>query len=234
MPETKISDFKMFEKAPYELPDSKALIGTHLFAFKELEKLYGPVVSTLLIKHALQFIAQKIGENPPEDIKTLEQLANYLLSKTDKYPLPNNAFCYGQIKAENELQGRTGTTQRVSGMGYYRNYAKSQKGERLNVDLDDMLSKLYQFATGLKICPNEFGYRKNEDGDLDAILPNCFYKDACRQASKENILLRVDGRMQCAIGSTLCQYFHVATNYEWDYECLEFDKPHCIIRYFMF
>lgn len=164
MTEIKISDFKMFEKAPYELPDAKPLMDIQLIAFGALEKLYGPVVTALLIKYALQFIAQRIGEKPPEDIKTLAQLANYLLSKTDKYPFPDNACCYAQMKAENELQGRTGTTQRVSGMGYYRHYAKSQNGERPNVGLDDIISNLYKFATGLKICPNEFGYKKNEDG----------------------------------------------------------------------
>nr|MDO8082944.1 hypothetical protein [Candidatus Freyarchaeota archaeon] len=234
MNKLKISSFKMFEKAPYELPDPKALMEAQMLGFRELEKLFGPVFLTRFIKHALQFIAQKIGETPPEDIKTLDQLAEYLLSKTNKYPLPNCAFYYAQIKTENELQGRTGAAYRVGEMGFHRRYVKSPNGEERTVDLDDIMSKLCQFAIGMKLRPKELGYKTNEDGSLDLILPNCFYKEVCRQAFDENLLKRLDGRMQCAMGSTLCQYFKLVTGYEWDYDCLEFDKPHCITRCFMF
>jgi hypothetical protein len=205
-----------------------------LLGFREQEKLFGPVFVTRLIKHALRFMAQRIGEEPPEDIKTFDQLAEYLLSKTDKYPLPNCAGYYGQIKTENELQGLTGATYRVGEMGFHKKYVKRPNGEVKTFDLDDTMSKLYQFAIVMKLCPKELGYKTNEDGSLDAIFPNCFYKDVCRQASKENILTRVDGRMQCAMGATLCQYFKLVTGSEWDYDRLEFDKPHCITRCCMF
>jgi hypothetical protein len=224
----------MFPEAPFELPDPKALMDAQLLGFREQEKLFGPVFHTRFIKHALRFIAQRIGEEPPEDIKTFEQLADYLLSKTDKYPLPNCAAYYAQIKTENELQGRTGTTYRVGEMGFHGKYVKRPNGEVKTFDLDDIMLKLYQFAIVMKLSPKEIGYKKNEDGGLDTIFPNCYYKDVCRQASKENILTRLDGRMQCAMGATLCQYFKLVTNSEWDYDCLEFDKPHCITRCCMF
>jgi hypothetical protein len=234
MQKYKISDFKMFEKAPYELPDPQALMNAQLLGFREQEKLFGPVFVIRLIKHALQFIAQRIGEEPTPDIKTLEQMAEYLLSKTDKYPLPNCAAYYAEIKTENELQGQTGATYRVGDMGFHRKYVKRPNGEKRTVNLDDIMMNLYQFAIDMKLCPKEFGYKTNEDGSLDAIFPNCYYKDVCRQAFEENILTRADGRMQCAMGSTLCQYFKLVTGYEWDYDCLEFDKPHCVTKCYMF
>jgi len=62
------------------------------------------------------------------------------------------------------------------------------------------------------------------------IFPNCFYKEVCRQAFKENILVRVNRKMHCAMGATLCQYFKLVTNIESDYDYIKFDKSHCIIK----
>lgn len=224
----------MFKKAPYKIPDPKALMDAQMIAFMELEKFYGPVFKKLLIKHALQFISQKIEEEPPKNIESLDQLAKYLLSKTDKYPLPNCACYYAEIKTEKELQGLLGATYRLSEAGFYKRHMKTQKVEERRLNLDDILSNLYQFAVENKLAPEEFGYRINQDGSLDALFPNCFYKEVCRQAFKERISARANGSMHCALGSTLCQYFKMVTGHEWDYDPVEYDKPHCIIRCYMF
>lgn len=220
----------MLKEAPYELPDSKALMDAHLVALREQEKVYGPVFLVRFIKHALQFMAQRTGEVATGDIKTLDQLAEYLLSKADKCLLPNHAFYYAQIKTESELQGRTGATYRIAERGFYRKYVKSPNGETLNVDLEEKLLKLHQFATEMKLSPKEFGYKKYEDESLDIVLPNCYFKEVCLQAFKENILMRANGKIHCAMGATLCQYFKLVTKIELDYDCIEFDKPHCIIK----
>ncbi|WXG42196.1 MAG: hypothetical protein WED07_15765 [Candidatus Freyarchaeum deiterrae] len=227
MAELKTSDFKMF-KAPYELPDPRAVIGMQIVGIKEQEKLFGTVYSFRLIKYAVQFEAKRIGEDPPEDIKTLDQLAEYLVSKSDKNPTPNCVLMYAQLKVENELQGRTGAATRVGEMGFHRTFVKNQIDEEKNVNLDDVISNLVQTAFTLKVGPKEFGYKKNEDGSLDLIFPDCYYKEGCQQALKDKLLTRPNGKMQCAVGSTLCQFLKLVTGYEWDYDCSEFDKPHCI------
>nr|MDO8082941.1 hypothetical protein [Candidatus Freyarchaeota archaeon] len=233
MAEPEITGFKMLENAPYELPDPKAIIGAHIVGIREQEKIFGPVFSTRLIKHALKFVAQKIGEEPPQNIKTLDQLAEYLISKIDKYPTPYCAIMYAQYKTENFFQGQTGAAIRVAEMGFHRKFGKSQIGEERNVDLDDIMSKLRQTSIALKLSPKEFGYKTNEDESVDWILPNCYYRDGCQQAFDDGLLKRPDGRLHCNLGSSLCQYFKVVTGYEWDYDCLEFDKPQCIIRYYI-
>jgi hypothetical protein len=226
-------EFKILENAPYELPDTNALIGALIFGIREQEKIFGPVFSTRLIKHALEFMTQKTGEEPPEDIKNLDQLAEYLISKVDKYSTPYCAAMYAQLKTENELQGQTGAITRIGDMSWQRKFVQSTDGEGPNVDLDDILSKVRQISIALKLSPKEFGYRHNEIGGVDFLLPNCFYRDGCRQAFDEGLLKRSDGRFHCTLGSSLCQYFKAITGYEWDYDCLEFDKPHCIMRYYM-
>lgn len=234
MKEPKISGFKMFERAPYKIPDPKALMDAQMIGFIELERFYGPVFKKLLIKHALQFISQKIGEEPPKNIESLDQLAKYLLSKTDKYPLPNRAGYYAQIKTEKELQGLLGATYRLSEASFHKSRIKTRKVEERKFNLDEIMSDLYRFAVESKLAPEEFGYRINQNGSLDALFPNCFYKEVCRQALKENILMRANGRMHCAMGATLCQYFKMVTGQEWDYDHTEYDKPHCIITCYMF
>lgn len=231
--EHKFSDFKMFENAPYDLPDATTLIAAHLVGIKAQEKLFGPVFPTRLIKYALHFVTQRIGEKPPEDIKTLEQLAEYLLSKADKYPTPYCALMYAQYKTENDLQGQTGAATRVAEMGFHREFGKGPGGKETEIDLDDIVTKLYQSAVQIKLSPKEFGYKKNGDRSVDFLLPNCYYKDGCQQGTAEKILKRPDGKMHCNLGSSLCQYLKVVTGYEWDYECIEFDKPHCITRFYL-
>ncbi|MFB0561205.1 MAG: hypothetical protein ACETWM_08315 [Candidatus Lokiarchaeia archaeon] len=232
-PEHESSGFKMF-KAPYELPDVQAVVGAQIVGIREQEKLYGPAYTTRLIKYALQFEAQRIGEEPTEDINTLDQLTEYIVSKTDKYPTPNCVVMCAQLKAENDFQGQTGAATRVGEMGFHREFVQSTIGGEMNVDLDEVISNLVHTAFEMKLGPKEFGYRTNQDKSIDLLFPNCYYKDGCRQALYEGLLNRPDGRMQCSIGSTMCQYLKLVTGFEWDYDCLEFDEPHCIARCYKF
>ncbi|MFB0561209.1 MAG: hypothetical protein ACETWM_08335 [Candidatus Lokiarchaeia archaeon] len=158
----------------------------------------------------------------------------YLLSKTDKYLIPSNAIEYAQVKAENDFQGQIGAAVRLGELSFHRTFAKNSSVRERNFDLDAIMSNLVQAAFEMKLSPKEFGYRTNENVSVDLFFPNCFIKDVSRQASDEELLKRPDGRFKCSTGSTMCQYLKVATGYEWDYDCLEFDKPHCISRCYMF
>jgi hypothetical protein len=226
----KLSDFTMFEKAPYELPDPRAFTKLAMVGINEVEKTYGPVFTVQFIKHALSFIAQKTREKPPEDIKTLDQLAEYLISKSNKYPKPYCAVTYAQVKTENMLQGQTGAGTRVEVMSISRNVAEKQDSDGRDFDVKEALSKIHETGIVQKIFPPELGYKKNEDGSVYLIWPKCLFMDACKLAFEEDLLKRPDGRMRCTAGEGSCQYFKIFSGYEWDYDLLEFDKPHCIYR----
>jgi len=228
-----ISNFKMLENAPYELPDPKALLDALAVGIREQEKIFGTVFSTRVIKHALNFISRRIEEKPREDIKNLDELSEYLLSILDKYPTPYCAVMYAQYKTENDLQGKAGAVTRVGEMGFHKTFGKDTGGKTISMDLDNLILTLHKTAVTLKLCPKEFGYRKNDDGSLDFILPNCYFKDGCNQAFNEGLLIRSGGRIYCNLGSSLSQYLKIVTGNEWDFECLEYDKPYCIIRFFM-
>ncbi|WXG46947.1 MAG: hypothetical protein WED05_09870 [Candidatus Atabeyarchaeum deiterrae] len=225
------SGFRMFEKAPYKLPDAKALVQAQTDGIKAQEKVFGTVFTTRVVSSAVEFIAHRIGERPTEEVKTSDQMAKYLLSKMDKYPTPYCAVMYAQHKVESDLQGK-GALSRVGDMGWQRNFAKTQDTGRKVIDFDRIVSDLRKASVMMKLSPSEFGYRKNEYEGVDFIIPSCFYLDGCKQAFEEGLLRRPNGRTQCDLGSSLCQFFKVATGFEYDYDLLESYKPRCIIRYF--
>lgn len=227
-----LSKFKMLVGCPDYQPDSRAITELVMKGVREEEKTYGPVFATRFIKYALELEGEKIGEEPPEDIKTLDQLVEYLVSKTDKYP-PYCTVFYAQIKTENDIQGQTGAGTRIEIMSLTKNLVKTRGIEDRDVDVDGAILKFNQVITSIKVNPGYWGYKKNEDGSLDGILPKCYYLDVCKLAFDEDLLIRPNGRMRCGIIAFLCQYLSLVTGYDWDYDILDFHAPYCIARFFM-
>jgi len=231
--ELKISDFKMFEKTLYEIPPPRPITEIIINGLKEIEKTYGPVFTTRFIKHALEFEAQRIGEKPPQDIKTLNDLLEYLVSKSDKYPTPYCTTVYAQYKTENEFQGKAGAGTRIGHLGAARSMSETLSVKDRKVDVDGSLLKLSQILISMNFSPREWGYKKNGDGSVDLLWPKCHYVDGCRSAFDEGLLKRPDGRLQCIAAFAVSQYLKLTSGYEWDYEVLENYKPHCIARSYM-
>jgi hypothetical protein len=230
----KASGFIMLEKAPYEKLDPKVLVDLPILGIKEEEKTYGPVFTVRVIKYALRFVAQKFGEEPPKNIKTLDQLAEYILSLTDKHPTSYNAIMYAPFKTENRFQGQSGAGTQVAVIGTARSMIKRPSVKDRDVNVDDAISKFRQTTLDLKFGARESGYKKNEDGSVDVVWLTCFLVEVCEFAWEEGLLKRPDGRMQCVSGAFLCHFLKTVTGYEWDYDILEFGKPHCTIRCYMF
>jgi hypothetical protein len=232
MSELKISDFKMLEKSPQEIPDPKVLIEILMMAPKEGIKFYGPVYTPRFIEHALKFISKKIGEKPPEDIKDLEQLTEYLVSISDKYPVPANAIVYGGMEAGNFFEGRLAAGVRVATTPVSSSILKSVGSEERKIDVEAILSQFRQSLIAMKIAHQEFGYKCNEDGSID-VLCKCYVWDACQLAIEEGLLTRPGGRLLCSVGQAICMFSKPITGYDLDYELLKFDKSHCITKIYV-
>ena len=222
--------FKMLEKPAPGSFDPKVLVKQHVAGVKEEEKVFGPAFSRMVAENTLSFLSERTKEKPPEGITTMEQVAQYSISKLSEYPSPQCAMLYAQYKTERMLEGQVGSAHRLSGIGWQRKTmeVKDRKGER-QVNFDAMISDFAKAATMLKVRP-EIGYRKNANGTLDLLLPSCYYKDGCREATKEGLTTRQDGKKICSVGVNIGIFLKAATGYEWDYECVEYDKPHCMVR----
>lgn len=204
----------------------------HVSSVRDQEKIYGPVFTTRLIRHALEFVAQRVGEKPLVEVKTLDQLTQYLISKLDRYSSPNCAMMYAQYKTEDELQGQVGAGRRIGDVQFLRRTdIKTKDGEEKKIDIDSAISQFRQVAIAMKLYPEGIGYRKNEDGSFDLFLPNCYYKDGCKQAYKEGLLSRPGGRWICNMGFSVCIFLRASTGYDWESDCVEYDKPHCIVKH---
>jgi len=228
--EPEFPDFKMSDKAPYELPPPRPLTEFLMKGIKQEEMMYGYVFTSRFIKYALEYMAQKIGEETPKDIENLDQLTEYIISKSDKYPTPYAMIPYAQAKTENELQGHTGAGTTMETMALSKDAAKGSNIEGKNMNMDDIILKLSQFLTAMKYSPKEWGYRINRDGSVDFAIPKCFFRDGCRMAYNENLLKRRDGKMRCGLTHFICGYFKLATGYVWDYDFLEHYESHCTVR----
>jgi hypothetical protein len=228
--ELEFPGFKMSEKAPYEVPPARPFTEFLIKGIKEVEKLYGSVFTIRFIKYALRFLAQKVGEEPPKNIETLEQLAEYAISKSEVYPTPYAMVTYAQAKTENEFQGYSGAGTTMEMVALSKDAAEGSNIKDKNVDMDDIIMKLSQFLTAVKYSPKEWGYRINVDGSVDIVVPKCYLMDGCRMAYNENLLKRRDGKMRCGIIHFVCGYFKLATGYVWDYDFLEYRESHCILK----
>ncbi|WXG39334.1 MAG: hypothetical protein WED07_00625 [Candidatus Freyarchaeum deiterrae] len=222
----------MFEKVPQKIPDPRALVDACMLGIKEEEKFYGPAFTPRFIKSALNFVARKIGEKPPENIKTLDQLADYLVSISDKYPIPANAIPYAGYKMEKLFEGQVGVGTRVSAAGASRNIGKRMINKEINVDTEDILSKYRQATIAMKVPHEELGYKRNTDGTID-ILWKCYIREACQLALDDGLLKRPGGGLQCGSCQFLCQLFKQTTGHECDYDLLEINKPQCITRIYI-
>ena len=228
------SGFKMFEKAPYELPDPRALTPLIMKALGEVEKTYGPVFTTRIINYTLHLVAEKYEEKPAENINTLEQLKEYLITLSEKHPTCYSLLTYAQAKTENDLQGQIGAGTQVEMLDVSRRIAEGQTREERDINLDEVISKFRQNVVAGRLSPSEMGYRVNRDGSVDIVWPNCNFIEGCKPAFDEGLLKRPDGRQRCSSGAFMCQYLKLATGYDWDYDVLESYKPHCITRCYIF
>ncbi len=232
MADFSISDFIMFEKTTYELPEPNTLTEIIMRGVKAQEKVYGPVFSAKVINYATRLIAQQRGEEPPEDIKDLDQLTKYVISKSEKMP-PYWVVLWAQFVTEKKFEGHRGAGTRFMEMGISESVMERWSGEVKNLDIDSVLSKLRLIMVEIKVAPHINGYKKNEDGSVDILYRDCYLSEACRLAIDEEILRRADGRMVCGFLGTICQFLKKATGSEWDYTIHVFDKPNCIARCFM-
>ncbi|MFB0560372.1 MAG: hypothetical protein ACETWM_03895 [Candidatus Lokiarchaeia archaeon] len=230
-----VSDFKMLEVAPRVQPDTRAITELVMNGVKAQENVYGPVFTVKVIDYALRLISSQIGEEKPEDIKTLDQLTEYLLSKEGKFP-PYWVVLWAQFKTEKKFEGYRGAGTRLMDMGISKRVIDSNgdlRSDLIKIDVENVLSKLRQTTIEMKVAPLQMGYKENEDGSIDVLHRDCYFLDACQLALNEGLLKRADGRMVCGVFALVCQYLKKAAGCEWDYTIHVFDKPNCVARCFI-
>jgi hypothetical protein len=225
----------MFEKAPYQKLDTRNNMEIHITGAKEREKVYGPAFTSHFIKYSLQAVSRLTGEEKPEDIKTLDQLKEYLLSKTEKLSIPPYFLVlWAQFVTDKKFEGSLAAGTQIMYKGVTKRVAELDSEKKLlqNADIEGILAKLRKLAVDFKVAPLEFGYRKNPDGTIDIFHGGCFYYEGCKMSLDQDLLKRRDGSISCGASAFVCQFLKMGTKCEWDYTVLEFSKSHCIAKCF--
>ncbi|MEM2145335.1 MAG: hypothetical protein QW279_08235 [Candidatus Jordarchaeaceae archaeon] len=227
-----ISDYKMLDEAPYESPDPKALTELIIRGVKAQEKIYGPVFSAKVIDYSTRLIAKQRGEEPVQDIKDLDQLAEYLLSKSDKMP-PYWVVLWAQFVTEKKLEGGRGVGTRMMDTAMFEKMMENVNSANKNVEIGELLSDYRRIMIERKIAPRKMGYKKNEDESINILYQDCYFLDACNIAlHDEDILKRRNGRMACGFFGGVCLFLKKVTGSEWEYQILKFEKPNCLAKCF--
>lgn len=159
-------------------------------------------------------------------------MAEYLISVSNKYPVPANAIVYAGMEAGNILEGQSGAGLRVGTGGATRRISENHCSREKKVDAEGVISQYRQATVAMKIAHQEVGYKQNADGTID-VLWKCYFIDACQSAKDKGFLNRKGGGLSCVNCQFVCQLFKLSTGYDCDYELLELDESHCINRIYM-
>ncbi|WXG39805.1 MAG: hypothetical protein WED07_03100 [Candidatus Freyarchaeum deiterrae] len=215
-------------------PDSQNILLTIKIAAEETAKLFGPIFIRMMTEFALKFEAEKLKEKQPENIQGLEEVINYIIANLDRYPLGYNAFCYGVIRADSELQGASGSGSRRAAYGGMKTVLESSGLlNSLIGATEDIFEADYKAQKTLepvvfKAVKTAFPPRhiRGENNQAIIIVPNCMYKDACDALLNEGILRRVGG-VECIYLSITIFGPEIITKKHLDYKLDECGESEC-------
>ena len=216
-------------------PDRQSYVLFIKGAVEETAKLYGPIFTRMVSNYALEFEAEKLREEPPENIQGLEDVINYILANLDRYPQGYCSLVYGIAKAESKLQGSTGAGSKRSAFhamksilessGLVNGLIGSTKDAFEAIDKFEELSKTVKTA-----YPERF--IREENGQVTMVVDDrCPFRDACMAFVNEGISRMVGGE-ECVSLITHVAVTEIITKKHFDYRLDEFDTPECRGRIF--
>ncbi|MFB0563030.1 MAG: hypothetical protein ACETWM_17665 [Candidatus Lokiarchaeia archaeon] len=215
-------------------PDSQTIVLVGKTAVEETAKLYGPIFTRMVSVYALQFEAEKLKERPPENIRDLEAVTNYIIANLDRYPRGYNSLIYGIGKADSKLQGSTGIGARRAAYSAIKSILESSG--LLNSIIgttEDAFEAIYKAEELNKEIKTAVParYIRGENNQVIVIVPNCSYKDACNAFVNEGIS-RIVGGAECIYLIVTNAEAEIITKKQLDYKIEEFGKSECRGRIF--
>ncbi|MBS7251786.1 MAG: hypothetical protein KIH08_14530 [Candidatus Freyarchaeota archaeon] len=215
-------------------PDGQTITFVAKTAVEETAKLYGPIFTRMVSEYALQFLAEKLGESPPNDVRGLEAVTNYILGNLDRYPRGFNSLIYGIAKAENKLQGSTGAGARRAAYSAIKTILESS-GLLSSIvgttkDVFEAIYKAEEINKEIKTAVSGH-YIRGGNNQVVVVVPNCSWRDACIALVDEGIS-RLVGGSECIFLIVTNAEAEIITKKHLDYKIDEFGKSECRGRIF--
>lgn len=210
------------------VPDINTSLMVSKTTTEAVARMFGPVFTKNTIKYTLEFEAEKLGENPPENIETLEGAVEYIQKNIDRYPDGVCSIVYGMAKSERMLEGYSASgSKRMAFNAVKKVMEESGMLSSLQGSTDqifDAIVKFHELNSLLKVIPpNRF---VREENGAKMIVKNCTCKDACRKLAQEDFS-RIVGGKECIILINHCAAAEIITGKRCDYTLEKFDQPTC-------
>jgi len=198
------------------------------FTADKIVEIFGPVYKRFIVKYALNFESEMLDEEPPDGIEDLEQLNNYLLSKLEKYPKSYCAIVYGMSKADQLLQGGSGTARTASFVILRRILEDSGVLNQFIGSTDDLYEALVKteelFVSMNAGLPGGVKFQKMIDGKVRLTIRDCPFVDACEKMRFEG-LWRPDGTPECYALTRSVVIAEIVTGKKFDYRVEDINPP---------
>ncbi|MBS7287927.1 MAG: hypothetical protein KIH01_04085 [Candidatus Freyarchaeota archaeon] len=198
------------------------------FVADKIVETFGPVYRRFIVTYALKFESEALDESTPDGIEDLEQLNNYLLSKIEKHPKSYCALIYGMSKADQLLQGGSGTARTASSIAIKRLLEDSGVLNQLINSTDDpyeALTKTEELFVSINTgLPGEVKFQKLVDGNVRVIVSDCPFLDACEKMRFEG-LWRPDGTPECYLLTRSMVVAEIITHKRYDYRVEDLNPP---------
>ncbi|MEM2146752.1 MAG: hypothetical protein QW279_15420 [Candidatus Jordarchaeaceae archaeon] len=192
----------------------------------ERVKFYGPVYIKLALKYILEFEAEKLKEEPPQNLQELEDVANYIIANLDRYPNGHCSLHYGTLKADVHLQGGIGlrkiTREVMKNILEASGFLKNLIGATENAY--DAL-KILPIREMKQVTRYQYVKVKGKNEVIGAVV-DCPYKDSCRALAEEGIS-RTIGGLHCTLLIFGSVALEIITRKNFDFTLDEFDEPYC-------
>lgn len=216
-------------ETPYDQVDANTIFDVGIAVLQRQEKLYGSVFSRMAKRHTVEFVAKKIGENPPEGAEDWEwpQVKEYLQKNLEKYPYGYNALLYAMGKSEATLQGATGTSQRIGTTEVAKQMEAGEAGEVTS--LADAWKQSVDKLVFFKLMPTQVSFSIEDEDTIKYVVESCPFKDSCSAFYEEDIK-KSDGNPICALGRLVSSDIGQKAGAGCDYYVEKFANPECIAR----
>jgi hypothetical protein len=208
--------------------DFKALLDFSIVYIQNEEKMYGPVYGRMAKRYAMQFVAKRLGEKPPEGSEDWDwsRIKEYLNKNLERYPYIFNALLYAMGKTEATLQGATGTS-RITAAKVANQLGFNQPSEVS--DIVEVWKQTVDAWVSFKVMPPDTSYSVEDENTIKYVVHDCPYKDSCDAFLAEKITNR-DGSPICGIGRGLSSVMGQKIVTGCDYILDELRNPKCIVR----
>nr|MDO8079163.1 hypothetical protein [Candidatus Freyarchaeota archaeon] len=230
---------------PYEQIDFDTIVDIGISNAKIVDdKLFGPVYTRFVKKFAIQFEAERLGEEPPlgSDEWDWPQVKDYLRKNLGRYPRGFGALLYAMARTEAYLAGTSGVVRRITVNEMAKAMNKQWKSMTAanslsessgKSDIGSVFKQIADKLVAFKVIPPGVNYSVADEKTVRIDIEDCAFTDVCSAFQADKVVKYTRTRV-CALATMICSYYGVDlpsdSDYDYDYNVDNFANPKCVVQ----